>query len=172
MVTDFELLNMDHQGAEFSPCRRYRYSLWRVWEPKKRRVAFIGVNPSTADEKTNDATIIRCINFAKAWGYGGLWMINLFAYRATKPKEMKLASDPVGGENDGYLIDVGRSAQLVVLAWGVHGAHRGRGREVIALLRWTEIPFMCLGVTKGGHPKHPLMLRKDTRPMDVPWCAQ
>ena len=75
-------------GAIFSSCRKYRYALWRNWDESKPRPMIIGLNPSTADEKENDPTIVRCINFAKSWGYGGVYVANLFAFRATLPIEM------------------------------------------------------------------------------------
>ena len=90
--------------AVFSPCRTYRYALSRVWAADKPYALFIGLNPSTADETLDDPTIRRCIDFAKRWGYGGLVMANLFAYRATNPSEMKAATDPVGVANDEWLI--------------------------------------------------------------------
>jgi len=79
--------------ATFSPCRKYRYSLFRIWDEDKSLVLFIGLNPSTADEKEDDPTIRRCINFAKqwGWGYGGLIMGNLFSFRATQPSDLKQA---------------------------------------------------------------------------------
>lgn len=77
-------------GANLSECRRYRFSLWRIWDEALPYALFIGLNPSTADETANDPTITRCINFAKDWGYGGIYMANLFAYRATDPSEYML----------------------------------------------------------------------------------
>lgn len=90
--------------AKLSDCRTYRYELWRTWDESKPYAMFIGLNPSTADETEDDPTIRRCINFAKTWGYGGLCMTNLFAYRATQPEDMKRASDPIGNKNDETLI--------------------------------------------------------------------
>ena len=86
--------------AKLSECRKYRYALWRTWDETKPHVMIIGLNPSTADETKDDPTITRCINFAKSWGYGGVCMANLFAYRATEPTVMKGSTDPVGTEND------------------------------------------------------------------------
>lgn len=145
-----------HKSAEFSPCRRYRYLLSRKWGDGLR-VAFIGLNPSTADETQDDPTIRRCIGFAKAWGYGGLWMLNLFAFRATLPKDMKAAIDPVGPENDEFIYRVAKRSALVVAAWGVHGRYRNRSVEVAGVLGMAG-PVHCLGVTQDGSPKHPLYL--------------
>ncbi len=145
--------------AIFSSCRKYRYELWRWWDRSKPYAVFIGLNPSTADEINNDATVTRCIRFAQSWDYGGLCMMNLFAFRATKPYVMKACLYPIGDDNDEHLIMVTDKAGVVVAAWGTHGNHKNRDKEVMAF-----IPNMwCLGTTKGGHPRHPLYLRKDTK---------
>ena len=86
------------KNAKFSACRKYRYALWRTWDESKPYVMIIGLNPSTADENKNDPTITRCINFAKSWGYGGVCVTNLFAFRATVPSDMKTSNDPIGTE--------------------------------------------------------------------------
>lgn len=146
-------------GADFSPCRTYRYSLTRRWDDVLPNVMFIGLNPSTADETEDDPTIRRCIGFAKDWGFGGLIMANLFAFRATDPKVMKRAADPVGPENDKWLWELYGRAKLVIAAWGNDGAFLERGGEVLAMLNHD----VCqLGYTRSGQPKHPLYLRSDT----------
>jgi hypothetical protein len=155
-----------YRGASFSPCRLYRYALWRVWgalpdEVDRGYVLFIGLNPSTADETNDDATIRRCIAFAKAWGYSGLCMANLFAFRATDPADMLAAADPVGPENDDWLQRLACGASRVVAAWGVHGTHMGRAARVKEF-----IPNMhYLRLTKDGHPGHPLYLPKTLTPL-------
>lgn len=121
---------------------------------------FVGLNPSTADETNDDPTIRRCIGFAKAWGFSGLVMTNLFAFRATDPKDMKRAADPVGTENDETLVKLAACCGLVVAAWGAHGSYRGRDREVRALL--PNLHYLKL--TKDGHPSHPLYLPGDLTP--------
>lgn len=146
--------------ADFSPCRKYRYSLRRHWgdmlnDDAPGYVMFIGLNPSTADETNDDPTIRRCINFAKAWGFSGLCMTNLFAFRATDPKDMIAADDAVGPDNDAWLRCLSDGASLVVAAWGVHGTHQGRDKAVAGLLGAMD----CLGTTKDGHPRHPLYVR-------------
>ena len=151
-------------GAAFSPCRTYRYDLWRVWSPRGGKVAFIGLNPSTADEYTNDPTIRRCIGFAKKWGYGGMHMLNIFAYRATDPKVLKQWPTPAGPENDRFLYEIAKSSDLVVCAWGSHGEYLDRGVEVAQYLTRSGIMLHCLKKTKGGHPGHPLYLRGDLEP--------
>lgn len=150
-------------SATLSPCRRYRYDLWRRWSSGPYAM-FIGLNPSTADEQQNDPTIRRCIGFAKAWGYGALCMTNLFAFRATDPRDMKAAEFPIGGhENDLALRSLAESAGVVIAAWGVHGTHLDRAADVVKL-----IPnLQCLGLTKDGHPRHPLYLNADCQPMPL-----
>lgn len=156
-------------GAQFSDDRAYRYSLWRVWDEDKGKVMFIGLNPSTADETHDDPTIRRCVRFAKDWGFGGVYMLNLFAIRATDPAVMKLVPEPIGPSNDYALEIYAGAADLVVAAWGRDGAHRDRGAFVRRLIDrvLTGRRWLCLrhlGLTQGGHPKHPLYLSKETRP--------
>jgi hypothetical protein len=143
-------------AAPFFP---YRYTLWRIWQADGPQLAFVGLNPSTADETVDDPTIRRCIDFAKQWGYGSLCMLNLFAFRATDPKVMKLTIDPVGPENDKYLLQTAEKCRMTVAAWGIHGVYRQRAKKVIKLLP----PLWCLGVTDDGHPRHPLYMRKDSQ---------
>jgi hypothetical protein len=155
-----------HRGAEFSPCRRYRYALLRGWERQKGYAMFIGLNPSTADETVDDPTIRRCMGFARAWGYGALCMVNLFAYRATQPADMLAQADPVGPLNDVYLTHLAASADVVVAAWGNHGQHLERDQRVRGLLG-QQLHYLRL--TKDGHPGHPLYLPATLRP--VVWAA-
>ena len=150
------------RGCMFSPCRRYRYSLWRDADGFGQGFCmFIGLNPSTADEFKNDPTIRRCIRFAKEWGYARLLMTNLFGFRATDPGDMRLEADPVGPDNDGVLLVSASKANLIVAAWGAEGAYRQRGQWAIASLP----PMMCLGLTKDGHPRHPLYCRAGLQPV-------
>lgn len=147
----------------FSSCRTWRYTLWRELElGNPSYVMFIGLNPSTADEVKDDPTIRRCIDFAKRWGYGALCMTNLFAFRATDPKVMKAAQDPVGPDNDRWLKEIGASAGLRVAAWGAHGTHRARDEAVMGLL---ADDLSCLALTKDGDPRHPLYLKSCVRPV-------
>ena len=150
-------------GASFSPCRRYRYDLLRAWGPEPFAM-FIGLNPSTADEVNNDPTVRRCIRYARDWGYGGLIMTNIFAFRATDPKVMKACPEPVGPGNDAALIRRAGQAGIVVAAWGTHGAHLERGAVVRNLLA----DLHCLRLTKDGHPSHPLYLPAHLEPLRWP----
>ncbi len=151
---------MKPSGALFDQSGRYRYLLWRAWDDGARRAAFIMLNPSTAGAAIDDPTIRRCIAYARAWGYGVLYVGNLFAYRATDPRALYGANDPIGPENDAYLVAIARRCDLIVCAWGVHGALGDRGAAVLALLG-AIAPVYCFGCTKDGHPRHPLYLRRD-----------
>lgn len=152
-------------GAELSPCRRYRYRLWRP-VGAGATLAVVGLNPSTADETADDPTIARLTERGRRLGFGRLVMLNLFAYRATDPREMKRAEDPVGPDNNQHLLAEAQAAALVLCAWGTHGAHRGRDQEVLRLLRGAGLKLHVLRLTKGGHPEHPLYLPYDLSPME------
>jgi hypothetical protein len=156
-------MNYISTSAVFSPCDAYRYRLKRTWHARGKVVAFIGLNPSTADATADDPTIRRCVGFAKAWGFGGVAVVNLFAFRATDPRELKRAADPTGPENDAHLLAVATEASKVIAAWGVHGSHRGRDEEVIELLRGTGVRVACLERTNAGHPRHPLYAKGTLR---------
>lgn len=149
-------------SASFSSCRRYRYALWRRWG-SGRYAMFIGLNPSTADEKLDDPTIRRCRAFAMSWGFDALCMTNLFAYRATEPSDMLAQDDPVGVENDAYLQRLAEDAGVVVAAWGNHGTHLERNKAVMAM-----IPRLhALALTRDGHPGHPLYLPAHLSPKQM-----
>ncbi len=154
--------------AIFSEDGRYRYTLRRTGLGGDGQCLFIMLNPSTADAETDDPTIRRCTSFAKAWGFSQLWVGNLFAYRATDPKELLTVDDPVGPDNDRYLMDLAMSANLVVCAWGngempVKGR---RGQGVLTELVWEGLTIHHLGMTKSGRPKHPLYLKASTIPIE------
>jgi hypothetical protein len=149
-----------NKDARLSDDRTYRYALWRTWDKAQPSVMFIGLNPSTADEEQDDPTIRRCAGFARSWGYGGLIMANLFAYRATIPKEMREAHDPVGPENDWWLQSLSEEAAIVIGAWGNGGQFLDRGNIVIKTFRGMH----CLKMTQLGQPAHPLYLKGNLRP--------
>lgn len=148
-------------SAEISGCSQYRYTLTREWDETLPRTVFVMLNPSTADAHQDDPTIRRCIVFAKTWGSGALSVVNLFALRATDPDAMMAHADPVGPDNDRYISTVceGDDVARIVLAWGVHGSHRNRDMAVLKLLMGFK--RLCLGTTKGGHPRHPLYVKAD-----------
>jgi len=151
-----------NKSAVISECKKYRYSLVREWA-SNRPCCFIGLNPSTADAGNDDQTIRRCIGFAREWGCGSLHMYNLFAYRATDPAAMfsarKKGVDIVGPRNDEFLESVMDSGALIIAAWGTHGSQSETGKGLIE----TGL-VQHLGLNKNGSPKHPLYLRKDTKP--------
>jgi len=160
MTTPLPCPNPMERGADISPCGRYRYTLWRKWGPGGTCM-FVGLNPSTADATLDDPTIRRCVAFARMWGYGGLMMTNLFAWRATDPHDMLAAEDPVGPDNDQTLRACWLNAAITVAAWGTHGTHQGRGAHVRAMLP----ALHCLRLTKDRHPGHPLYLPKNLPPL-------
>ena len=152
------------KAAEFSDCRKYRYTLTRYWDETKPYAVFICLNPSTADETKDDPTVRRCINFSKAWGYGGFVMLNLFSFRATDPKVMKAEYEPIGKDNDVWIKHMADKAGIVIAAWGMHGAFLRRNEEILEMLNGQ---LHCLALTKDGHPRHPLYLKKDLKPIPL-----
>lgn len=146
--------------ARLSRCRQYRYALWRTWDDSKPYALFVGLNPSTADETEDDPTLIRCINYAKSWGYGGVCMANLFAYRATDPKAMKIAENPVGRDNNKWLKKLAKDSGVVIAAWGNDGAFRNRSSEVKRMLK--DLSYLKLN--KSGEPAHPLYQKAALKP--------
>ncbi len=176
----------------FSPCRTYRFTLWRQWDsglplsvdptPSESRdenlfVQFIGLNPSTADEIQDDPTIRRCIRFAKDWGAGGFCMTNLFPFRQTNPNLMKQHYPVVNGdwnysaeswitfkENFNHIAQIGKQATMIVAAWGTHGAHLQAGAKLRNFLKIHNLPVHHLGLNADGSPKHPLYLKASTKP--------
>jgi len=154
--------------AVYSDCELYRYSLSRIWG-EGARIMFVMLNPSTADEQRNDPTVERCERRARNLGYGGFRITNIFAWRATDPRDMRRAADPIGPDNDAVLTEGAVWADRIIAAWGVHGAHLGRGGAVARLLADGTTPLFHLGLSKAGHPRHPLYLPYHQEP--VPWNA-
>ncbi|SFJ51401.1 DUF1643 domain-containing protein [Celeribacter neptunius] len=150
--------------AVYSDCEHYRYSLVRTWEPEGRKALFVMLNPSTATEVQNDPTVERCERRARALGFGAFCVTNIFAWRDTDPRKMRAATDPVGPENDAAIADWAQWADQIVCAWGTHGAHLGRGAAVETLLRGTGRDLYHLGLSKAGHPKHPLYIAYSQQP--------
>jgi hypothetical protein len=146
-----------HRTALFSRDRTYRYRLGRRWG-QGAAVCFILLNPSTADETREDPTVRRCIGFARGLGYAALEVVNLYAYVATDPAELRRAGYPVGRSNDRHIEAAARECERVVLAWGVHAAKLGKPGEVLGLLARAGIEPHCLRLTASGHPEHPLRL--------------
>lgn len=156
-------------SAVYSRCEQYRYALTRVWDPAGRRVLFLMLNPSKATEVQNDPTVERCERRARALGYGGMRVVNIFAFRATDPRDLKAAADPTGPDNDTAIREGVDWADDVLAAWGAHGDHQGRGVAVAVLLTGLEGRLLHLGLTKVGHPRHPLYVGYACQPQS--WDA-
>ncbi|WP_068119373.1 DUF1643 domain-containing protein [Tropicimonas marinistellae] len=154
-------------SALYSDCELYRYALTRRWDAQGQHLLYIMLNPSKATEKANDPTIERCERRARALGYGAFTACNIFAWRETDPANLRRAANPVGPENDAVLLAHCAQADTILCAWGVHGEHLDRGASVERLLRGAGHPLMTLGLTRHGHPRHPLYVTYAARP--VPW---
>ncbi len=147
--------------ASFSRCKQYRYQLSREWDDQLPKVAFVGLNPSTADHRVDDPTIRRCISFARDWGYGGMIIVNLFAYRTPYPEELKQADDPVGPRNTFYLNKVFNETEIQVAIWGNDGTFLGRAEKYKNRFR----PLHAIKINQSGEPAHPLYLKKQMKPI-------
>jgi len=157
------------RDAAISDCGRYRWTLSRSWDRMLRIpwVAWVMLNPSTADAAIDDRTIVRCMGFARDWGFGGMTVVNLFGLRATDPAELRRVEHPVCPPGRAVLYDelltgVRDVCTTVVAAWGTHGDYLGRGRQVYDLFERAGVPLHCLGTAKSGQPRHPLYLAGTT----------
>ena len=148
-------------GADFSKCRKYRYTLWRTWDVSKPKVMFLGLNPSTADEVKNDPTVTRCINYSKRWGYGGMYMMNIFSFRTTYPIELKKATNPIGDKNNFWIKKIYRNVDKCIGAWGNDGEFKNRSEDIFKLIP----KLYCLKINSSGQPAHPLYLKSDLKPV-------
>lgn len=151
------------KSAIISACGNYRYELRRVWDNSKLLVLFICLNPSTADQEEEDNTSRVCINYAQRWGYGGLIIANLFAFRSTEPSKLFTIDDPIGPENDLHLKKLSNEATMVVCAWSETGGYKNRDKEVLRILKNPH----CLTKLKSGRPGHPLYKRKTLSPIPL-----
>ena len=158
------MTNLDtNSGAVISECGKYRYRLWRIWDQNKPMVGFCMLNPSTADASVDDPTIRRLIGFAKAWGYGGFYVVNLFALRSPKPVLLKTAADPIGPVNDLHIAKCVSLIEILICAWGAHGSFMGRDRLVAQMLPSEKL--YALHINADGSPKHPLYIKGDAKPV-------
>jgi hypothetical protein len=142
------------RSALFSPDRVYRYRLTRRWA-RGPSIVWIMLNPSTADERRDDPTIRRCIGFSRAWGFGGLTVVNLFALRTPEPRDLREHPDPIGLDNDRHITAAAASAEQVVAAWGAFAFARERAEAIQALVKRS---LLCLSRSASGAPSHPLYL--------------
>ena len=149
------------KSAILSTDRKYRYVLTRIWDETKQTVVFIGLNPSIADEETDDQTIRKCIGYSKRWGNGKLIMVNLFAFRSTGPSLLKRVEDPVGPEKDSYIQKYVSESDLVIACWGIQTKLLNRDKNLMGM-----VPnLFCLQRNKNGTPHHPLYLSNDITPV-------
>lgn len=156
------------RAATISPCEAFRYVLARRWGPGNA-LLFVMLNPSTADAYADDPTIRRCTGFAVAHDFNAFEVVNLFAFRATDPKNLAVAGRQVGPDNDWHIAEAAYRADAICCAWGAIG-DRGpavnRVQAVVPLLRAAGRPLQLLKVTKTGHPSHPLYLSGACRLQD------
>jgi hypothetical protein len=155
--------------ATYSNCERYRYALTRTWDAGGKRVLFVMLNPSKATEVQNDPTVERCERRARALGFGAFQVTNIFAWRDTDPFQMRKAKDPIGPDNDAAILAGVAWADQVIAAWGTHGAHLDRGPQMATMLQGAGKPLYTLGLSKHGHPKHPLYISYNQQP--IVWAA-
>ncbi len=150
------------KAALISDCGRYRYWLTRTWDETRPSMVFVMLNPSVADANIDDPTIRRCMGFAARENCGGIIVVNLFAYRATKPTELVGLDDPCGPENDDWQYHFITKGGPVVLAWGANDMASKECKRFFTYYQPAEwYDFCCLGQTKSGAPKHPLYIASD-----------
>ena len=154
-----DLFNQTDNGATFSACKKYRFVLWRIWDKTLPAVMFIGLNPSTANESKNDPTITRVVKFASDWGFGGVYMLNLFTYVTAYPKELVQCQDPLLNA-DKYLIEYAAKADKIIFAWGNFQEAQERGKQAMQMFTG-----YALHINKNGSPKHPLYVKQDVKPI-------
>lgn len=157
-----------YRSAHISTGGLYRWSLTRIWDSGRPLMVWVMLNPSTADGSVDDPTIRRCIGFARAWGYGGIVVVNLYALRSSDPKALWAHPDPVGPRNDAYLRRIARDPRfrLVMLAWGANapGAREAQAMRILTDCYAHGGQLAVLGWTRDNHPRHPLYVRADTQP--------
>lgn len=150
-------MNCD-RGAILSDCGTFRYRLWRRWSSNVKPIAFVMLNPSTADAEEDDPTIRKCIGFATRLGQGAIEVVNLFAYRATKPADLKKAGYQRGPENFRHIIDACKGSAVTICAWGAHARGLQQPSMVLDVLQQHGVQPMALALTEDCIPRHPLML--------------
>jgi len=151
-------------SADLSACGDYRYVLSRIWEPSNPIGAFVLLNPSRATALISDQTVGNCNNLAVLWGWGGFHIVNLYAYRATRPADLARQGDPVGPRNNREILKVAEKSACVVVAWG--NGHRRRAAEVLRLLEGCKL--YCIGKNAGGGYLHPARITAAAYPRPVP----
>lgn len=164
----------ENRAAVFSPCRKWRYHLQHVWDDSQANLIWMMLNPSTADELKNDPTVERCEQRARMWGFGGVEVFNIFSYRATDPDDMKAYIDPIGPNNDDWMIQFAKKSQstTAIIGWGEHGKHRGRGEAVLDIIKRHNGQVNALKVNASGHPKHPLYIGYKQKASPFVWAPK
>jgi len=165
-------VKIDGRTATISECGQYRYLLTRTWDAKLRPMVFIMLNPSTADADIDDPTIRKCIGFGRRLGFGGIEVLNLFAYRATKPADLRRAGYPIGPDNDRIITE--RLTELrapeigyVICAWGAFARGLNRPQNVRTHLALAGVRLRALRLLSDGTPEHPLMLPYSCTPIPL-----
>lgn len=160
-MTDIHDMN---RSAVISPCGLYRYNLGRKWA-EGPSVTFVMINPSIADASIDDPTIRRCIGFAKREGCGSINVVNLCAFRATDPRDMLRAKDPIGPDNEYFVMSAVYNSKITIAAWGTNAAAVIRVRpkvlDVVDIVRAGKNVVSLGALTKGGYPRHPLYVSGD-----------
>ena len=164
MITRTHIKDDAPSQAVYSDCEKYRYLLTRTWNPAGRKALFVMLNPSTATEVQNDPTVERCERRSRTLGFGSFRVTNIFAWRDTDPKKMRAAKEPIGPQNDASILESCSWADQIIAAWGTHGVFLDRGAAVEKLLRTSGQPIYHLGLSKDGHPKHPLYIAYAKQP--------
>jgi hypothetical protein len=165
---DALVLPMGVSGAEFDG--HYRYRLWRVWDEEADQIGWVMLNPSIAGASHDDPTIRRCLGFARRWGFGSIDIVNLYAFRATRPKmvlaAIKKYGEPyaIGPRADENIVSACGRCKTMIVAWGTQNFALERAEAVASLLRAHHPNVLCLGRTEGGQPRHPLYLPNNTVP--------
>jgi len=159
---------MTTSGATDRMTNCHRVRLTRAWLGTGGKCNWIMLNPSTADDVSDDPTIRKCIGFSKRWGFSRLTVTNLFSFRATDPRDLralvKVDYARAVGLNDGVLIEEATTSDLVIAAWGTNGGLAGRAEDVMSRVL-PEIPLFCIGLTKNGFPLHPCMAAYTDSPL-------
>lgn len=151
-----------HSNATISPCNKYRYVLRRTWNERISAIGIVALNPSTADATADDPTVKKCVKLARFWGYGGIVLVNLFAWRATEKKEIKTIYDPIGPNNDKEIQKALNDVDDVLVAWGEYGAYLNRSTKVRAILKQLPKKYVCIKQNISGEPTHPLYQKDDS----------
>ncbi|WP_153976914.1 DUF1643 domain-containing protein [Paenibacillus xylanilyticus] len=141
--------------AVFDPTKKYRYLLSREWDASLPRLLYVMLNPSTASHEEEDQTSKQCLYFAKKFGFGSLEIVNLYAIISTDPNQLKFVHDPIGDENDKFILEAASRATTIIVSWGEKHFINQRHNKVARLLTSKGHQLHCLGIAKSGHPRHP-----------------